>query len=78
MTSRVINTKVGIGDATQALMRRWQASSRYFIRQTAKNYRELQQIQMPRPEHAALARKLYPIEVVEDRDGVKIHYIWIQ
>ena len=41
-----------------------------------KNYREMADVRLPRPERVCNADKLYPIEVLE-RDGgrVKIHYV---
>lgn len=42
---------------------------------TPKNYRELNELKLPRPEQVKAVDKLYTVEVIEDGDRVKIHYV---
>lgn len=43
---------------------------------TPKNYRELNELKLPRPERVKAVDKLYAVEVIEeDGDRVKIHYV---
>ena len=42
---------------------------------TRANYKDLANVKLPEARPQAMESKLYPVEIVEEEDRVKVHYI---